>query len=300
MILRTSYIPVILSALSVFMFSLWADKVQAQADTSSFAYQKPLFDFDYQNPVFKLSEGQKSNKNMFLRYSGFTGYREGVMPIKRQYGFNMGTFYDEETGMVRQSIYNASIIEMLTFGFAVNGLPDPLPSSIIIEAKDPSVYMYRPVYGDKDQWMRKNGWCYELMMPMSAFRSAGGGEYVKQEIMRHFSLRWGEEKRKVKALLLVRTNNEEKFKTRGQGPVMSGEDGRFNNAGLEFLGIQIEKAGGMPPFVDETGYSGTVDMELGAISYNDLPALRKSLNYYGLDLKEEVRELKMYILKEIR
>jgi hypothetical protein len=52
-----------------------------------------------------------------------------------------------------------------------------------------------------------------------------------------------------------------------------------------------------PIVVDETGYSGPVDLTLHAPSTN-LPALQKELRKYGLDLVPAQRELLVFVLTD--
>lgn len=266
--------------------------LRAQTDTSKFVYRRPLFDFSYDKPVFKLDSQQQANTTRQLRFSAFTGYREGVEPVKREFGFNMSVLIDEKNGITKQDAYNASILELVTHGFAKR------QTTILLEVKDPSKYRYLPEYGNKQQWLRKNAWCYELVMPRSAF-SVKGIRTVEKDIADFFGIQWGYEMRKVKALVLVRTSTLDKIKSDGTGEQSDGKNGLFKNTGLDWLGVQMDIPG-LPPFVDQSGYTDPVDMNLGPIDYADVSAVRQALHRYDLDLKEEVRELKMFVIKEIR
>lgn len=112
---------------------------------------------DHQNLLFKLQGEQLSNKNGFLRYSALTGYREDVTPIKADFNSNFKTEFNVETGTQRIYMYNLSIQDMLTHGLRKS-------SSVLLEVNDPSKYRYDPAYGDEKEWLRKNGYCYELVI----------------------------------------------------------------------------------------------------------------------------------------
>lgn len=72
----------------------------------------------------------------------------------------------------------------------------------------------------------------------------------------------------------------------------------IRNQKLDLLVWQLNQQYGNPPVFDETGYSAMVDMDLQLNGWKDIPALRAQLNTYGLDLREEERELKVFVLTE--
>ncbi|MCC8425952.1 DUF3738 domain-containing protein [Mucilaginibacter sp. UR6-11] len=275
------------------MLSLIVFQAQAQKDTTGFVYRKPLFDFDYAKPVFKLDTQQEANIDRLLRFSVFTGYREGVEPVHREFGFNMATQENREQGTIRQSIYNASIVEMLTHGFET-----PMQSRILLEVKDPSAYRYLPAYGNKQAWLRKNAYCYELLVPRAAF-SVRKVKMIEDDVAQHFNISFGYETRKVKTLVLVRTSGLDKLKPSGSSEPVFGKSGVFRNVGLGYLTQAVEKTG-LTPVVDDTGYPGAVDIDLGSVDYSNTQLLRLALSKYDLDLKEDMRELKIFVIKELK
>jgi len=53
------------------------------------------------------------------------------------------------------------------------------------------------------------------------------------------------------------------------------------------------------PYVyDGTGYKGEGMMQLGVSDWTDIPAIRKAIQPYGLDLKEEEREVDKFVFTE--
>jgi len=55
------------------------------------------------------------------------------------------------------------------------------------------------------------------------------------------------------------------------------------------------------PFFDETNYQDNIDINLpwnGNIEIISIPALRKGLRRYGLDLVEEYKILKMLVISD--
>lgn len=266
---------------------------RAQTDTSQFVYHKPLFDFDYEKPVFKLDSQQLRNETRQLRFFLFTGYREGVAPYKGQMGFNVYSKINEQNGNIKLSTYNVSIVDMVTRGIAL-----VTPGMILLEVKDPSKYRYLPEYGDRVKWLRKNAWCYELLVPRAAF-SVMLTPAIDKQIAERFGISWGMERRKVKARVLVRTSAADLIKSDGLGVAAYGVNGIYKNTNLAQIGKYMD-AVKPQPFIDETHYEGKVDMDLGPVDYGDFNAVRAALNRYDLDLKEEIRDVKMMVIKEVR
>lgn len=265
----------------------------SQTDSSKFVYRKPLFDFDYEKPVFKLDSQQLANDTRQLRFSVFTGYREGVAPYKGSFNFNIYTKIDDQNGTIKQSAYNVSIADMCTHGIGFIK-----PGMILLEVKDPSKYRYLPEYGDKLKWLRKNAWCYELVVPRAAY-SVMQIQTIDKQISEYFGITWGLEPRKVKARVLVRTSTKDLIKSDGLGIAVYGANGVYKNTELGQIGKQMD-ALNPAPFVDETNYTGKIDMDLGPVDYADVNAVRAALKRYDLDLKEEIREVKMMVIKEVR
>ena len=261
--------------------------VSAQTDTL-FEYRRPLFDFDYEKPVFRLNEEQSSNKNGLLRFSVVTGYREGIKPVSGLSNFD--GFTDTISNTRRVYMYNLSIVDMITHGSVS-------PNHIILEVKDPSKYQYEMKFGSKDNWLKKNGHCFELMLPLgstSSFLSA-----MSNELSYWFGVKFGYENRMMKTLVLYRTSTIDKIKSFGVGIGEYNESGLFHNLPLDRLDEPIFNAG-LPLLIDETGYQNNVDLDLGINSWSDLPSLIAALKKYDLGLKEETREVKMFIIKEVK
>lgn len=75
---------------------------------------------------------------------------------------------------------------------------------------------------------------------------------------------------------------------------------RYCNAPFEYPVSTIRDAlKNLPtPFFDETGYKGRIDMSINT-RLTDLPALRKELARYGLELREAPRELEMLVISPV-
>ncbi|MGY0036938.1 hypothetical protein [Pedobacter sp. NJ-S-72] len=256
-------------------------------DTMSISYRNPLFDFNPRKPVFKFNPEQGRNTSRLLRFSVVTGYRQGVQSIRGL--MNFSNSIDTSNGTNRYYAYNLSLEDIFTHGFYK-------PNKVILEVKNPSHYLYDPSQGSKEEWMRKNAYCFEFLIPMGSIDSF---DIINKELSRVFGVEFGLKKRIVNALVLVRTSNSDKIKSLGKGERKYTNQGYINNFTLDRLGSILYDAG-FAPMVDETGYAGPVDLDLRIDSLTDLITLRKSLQHYDLDLKEEKREVEMFVITEIK
>lgn len=267
--------------------------VASAQDTIEPVQLVPLSQFNYEKPLFRFKDEQLSNKNRFLRYVALTGYREGVLPFKGQFNVNFMGYNDEVTGTRRICMYNLSVVDMLTHGLVK-------PNQIILEVNDPSDYRYDPekgmLYGSEIAWLRKNGYCFEMLLPLGALK---GIQTIDNELQRFFSLSTRWEEREVKTWVLVRTSAAEKFKSSGGEPVKDPAHGIYRNVNVGWVGVPLNESGPVP-FLDETGYKEPVDLDLGiSIDANtSISELRKALRKYDLDLKEEMRKKQMFVIKE--
>ncbi len=138
---------------------------------------------------------------------------------------------------------------------------------------------------------------YELIVPDDQAEHLY--TYMLQDLNRYAPFEIKIEKRPVKCLVLKRTTTQDRMATKG-GPSRSTfprSPSVLQNAPLKNMVNMLN--GNTPvdlPVIDETGYSGNVDLQVSAVTTTD--NLRKELKPYGLDLVEEIRPLEMMIITE--
>ena len=257
-----------------------------QTDGSSYGYVKPLFDFNPQQPLFAFNAEQRQNQSYYLRYWALTGYREGVASTSGPFGTSFSGINDTIAGTRRIYMYNLSIVEMLTHYIGNN-------DRVLLEVSDVSKYRYLPEYGPKELWLRKNGRCFEMMLPKGTIE---GMTTIDPFLSIALGISFSRERRRVKTLVLSRNGTGDDFKSEKKG--VPGEDrkGRFNQATFQNLGKLL--TGEVLPFIDETRYQGLVDLEMDIRDWKNLKAVNKELRRYALEVKEEMRELDMLVVTE--
>lgn len=248
--------------------------LQAQQD-SSFVYQKPLFDFDYTKPVLAIEK--EVNSNLFLRYAMVTGYREGVrannVPLAN---------YNKEQKTMQVYWNNLSAKDLLMSNYLV------IPGRVLFDVKDPSLYDYQPAYGDKTNWLRKNGYCFEYMLPAGANLSAVERQEFIEGIL-GLEGKW--EMRKVTCYVIIRTSTANNL-TPG-GKTVPGVIER-----LEYASMGGTTYACPLPILNESGYGDGVGLK-GEFLWKDIVTVRKMLQEEGLDIVEKVLETRMYVVKEM-
>jgi len=245
---------------------------------------KPLSRFDYTKPLFNLNAEQAYNTHRHLRFSVLTGYRESVEPVKMM----MAKSDDSEHGTSRIYMINLSIQDLLGMGIK------NLNNRVVLEVEDPSKFRYEFQFGSKIDWMRRNAWCFEYLFPTGSLRST---DVIKNELCAHFDLTFGYEDRQVDVLVLHRTSRIDKIKSREIGRQQYYLEGIVNNMSMNGL-IHLLDDMGFPPLIDETAYTGRVDLNLNVKPRDKIMNLRKALEKYDLDIKEEKRNIKMFVIKQ--
>jgi len=243
---------------------------------------KALTDFDYNKPLFELNDEQSKNTYRHLRFSLISGYREGVKPTT---GFgSFGNTLDTANGTARFYMINLSIQDLLTLGF---NIPN---NQFVLEVKDESKYRYTTNLGAKLDWMRKNTFCFEYLRPIGVYIDAAT---LKSEVARYFDVSVTKELRMTKVLVLKRTSLKDKIRSKGKTASME----IMNNVPLSDLS-KITDSLQLPKLFDETGYIGLVDLNLDVNSSRSLTSLTNALRAHDLDLKEEMREIEMFVIHE--
>lgn len=149
----------------------------------------------------------------------------------------------------------------------------------------------------------KTPWCYERILP-SAVSKQQARAWMQQDLARYFNLSASFQKQWVSCWVLVATPAAKALKTKGGRPASL----LANDSGLKHLRNQpiakLVKAlnhsvpGHPAPIVlNETGITYNIDITLKS-PLNDLPALKKELQPYGLDLLPAQREIEVFVLTE--
>lgn len=234
-------------------------------------------------------------------YTAIFGYREG-----RPQSLS-GSSYDSvkcirRTYIINFPIYNIFLKHLNIVREASGDTSVNLdPSRIILEVKDPEKYLVDENSSLKGIEKRRKTWiCYESFSHDTGKSIAEQSMDIINNLNNLLKLNVRFEKRKIKCLILTASSNINNFvsKSLEQELNFNSSIKTLKKVPISTLVWKLNQYYGNPPVIDETGYKGYLDLELKIDSWKDIPTVRHELNNYGLDLKEEVRELEVFVLTE--
>ena len=247
-------------------------------------------DIDRNKPLF-LSE--YFNDSMDLRtYSiFFKGYYPGLKSGGNFKKNKQGKIYRRQmTNLPIMDIYYPIVYQL----FEDNGEQFNM-SRAIIEVKDPLLLNW--ISKPDSTFELTNLYSYELIIEKD--KTDNLFNYMLENLNRYSDYIGAIEKRITSCLVLVRTSTKDKIKSKGGKPecTFPASPSILTNHKLSVMINMLSE--GTPikmPIVDETGYTGNVDIEISEVK--DLASFKKELNKYDLDLKPGKRSLNMFVLKD--
>jgi thiol-disulfide isomerase/thioredoxin len=259
-----------------------------------------VFEFDYEKPFLNFSNSDLVQPE-FMYSSAFTSYMDGVDGTDK-------LLVDSLKNIVTRNHFNHSLLQLCDGSLNGSGTGYINPKHLILEVNDVTRYIRDENNQYYAEWAKKNTYSYSITLPLG-LSNEETREIIKTDLahwLRVLGISVRKEKRMIKCLSLVRINKDDGLlKSKGgeyeYGLNETGSLKKLNNAGFANFVWQLNQETHDIPWVfDETGIPGDfkVDMTLRINSFKDIPALRKQLQRYGLDLLEVKREMEMYIIKE--
>lgn len=262
-------------------------------------------------------DGKKLNFSVKNDLAGYNMAKEGWMkPVRKELpephyytsfmpyysGIGNGVYItkDSANNIFRKTYRNLSVVDFYRIAYdEKNKL-----MRVLIES-DKKDEFKRPTEDDlRDAWHSKHFFSYEIRVPVKDEEQINN--YLKTDINRFFGSHYGIEgnweKRTVKTFVLVKSKNDLLKTAKGKQSQTNDESGYhwinypFNQI-VNILYDYIEDFDSGIAFIDETFYTGNVDMHLTG-DLKNISNLRKQLQLYGLDLKESNRELDVLIIKD--
>lgn len=182
-------------------------------------------------------------------------------------------------------------------------------NSNTIALEVPNAFPYQWPKDDSllDKWIAQ--YCYNYVLQVPAEKSGELFSIMQTELCSYFNLDAAVEKRKVKCLILSKSGKEDKLATKG---LKSGTNlwtrnkdsmryiynRPFSNLTTKIKNM-ISGKSLHAPFIDATGYSGNIDIEITAeaFDYADISLLQKELSRYGLELCEREWETDVLVIR---
>ncbi len=174
-------------------------------------------------------------------------------------------------------------------------------NKILLEVKNPGRFIMPTA---SFQSWKEGLFSYEISAPPSTSENQIRS-ILWQDLDRYLSLHSRFEMRTIECWAIVRTGKT-KFISKG-GPSLAQWYSKEYPCNilqnlplsrlLDVLNLQLMGEPLKPVIVDETGYTGPVDLTFSC-PLDDLPALKKELHQYGLDLIHTQKKLRVFIISE--
>ncbi len=232
-------------------------------------------------------------------------YKNGNRPLyystfgKSIAGLPGSVMIQKDTNRVRILCTNMSIIDL--YQTALPGLNN----RIILHVQDFSRYIWNKTI-PFDQWEKNNCFCYEVCLPPST-SDEKWHQYMMEDLNRYLGINGQMKNCEVHCWALIRTNDRKSISTKGGKP----ESDLLNESKiikvfrnqpvsklLSILNHQVPAYPLVPIIVDETHYSGNIDLILKVEDVHNIPRMQQALGHYGLNLIPVKRELEMLVLTE--
>lgn len=247
-------------------------------------------DINTDSPLF-LSDHFDENLKLKVYSIFLKGFYPGLPAGNTFRKTKNGKIYGRQMTNTRlMQIYNALSYHL----FELNG--EQFNSKrMIIDVKEPALLGLIKKADGKSE--RNNLYSYELIVPQE--KSDSLYYFMLADLNRYSDYTATIENRMVDCLVLVRTSNKDKIKSNGESPNFrySTVHSILINRPLSYL-LNLINSDTLSklPIIDETDYTGNVDIEISGIK--DIEGLKKELNRYDLDLIPAKRSLNMFVLKD--
>ncbi|WP_316748653.1 TlpA disulfide reductase family protein [Pedobacter gandavensis] len=252
-----------------------------------------LAPYDYKKPLME----SKITKQEPTSYSAIFGYIEGISP-------KLTLFRDSIRGSFRTIAINSSIVR--TYLHSWNKVDSslkvrPYLSSICLEVQNPEKYEFTPKLGYWKSWLRENAISYESLVPDTGQNIPSIYRNVISDLDRLLNIHGRWEKRKTKCLILTKMSNNDLIRSKGGDKSygdLNGQVWEFRNVSIESLTDLLNQQLGNPPTFNSTNYQYPIDLDLNIEDWTELTRVKEALNKFGLDLIEEIREIKMFVISD--
>ncbi|MES2458359.1 MAG: hypothetical protein V4594_22565 [Bacteroidota bacterium] len=221
-----------------------------------------------------------------LHISMISGYRESVKSTNAGFGMAIDVVRDNATGNCKFFAYNVSLQDLIT-----NGAPN---RDVILQVKDASKYRYEKRYGDYVEWMKKNAWCYEFIMPCEAFSNL---DLFVKDISNKFGVHLSISKSPVSRLILTVANDNAALKENSKK--LHSDSEKTTNMTLAALAEKLA-LNKMPQIINETGYQDSATFDFNLKNWKNLNEIIEALKLHGIVAREESAGLaEIFTIKEI-
>jgi hypothetical protein len=257
--------------------------------------------FDPRKPY--LVTGNVREDTIFLFRSLLSKWRPGIPMQQSDYFWSISPPYH----LFQLSCVSLSNLYDCAYGDTIWNIPysgnSMMPNSYgkywlnpLLELPDSSNFEY-------DLKTGRGLYCYSLSVPLSKAKTLIMREIMKNDLRNYFGYDVSVELRQMPYWKLI-ASEDAKINLRTKGIAISADSDADGYSRFEIINGPVYKLiqvlwgnhQSEPPFIDETGIKGNIDIRLDA-DLSDLNDIKKSLQQYGLDLEKSVKEMKVIIIR---
>jgi thiol-disulfide isomerase/thioredoxin len=260
----------------------------------NFIQKNELLDFNPSVPLWREGNGRQIDK--FIYHSLLMKYDKSFG------GSRIGPLFDSATAKtIGVRAINISIAGLFQYA-CIKWDNRELQSlkRIIYELPDKGRLIIPKDLAEYDKWCVENLYSYELKVPIS--KSETFFDFMKRNLQDYFGISGAIEQRKVKCLLLQKTDSSSTFQSKGGKPLLElAYDKRklvLRNQRMQSFINYLEMTDTLSsyPIINNTGYNGYIDITINCL-LSDRSALNAELRKYSLELIESEQEIDMLVLK---
>ncbi len=254
----------------------------------------PDYPYDRYTPLFnpRPTAGPQGPMIMHTVFTPYkpglgSGYHQTLVGVRDTLPYRRITF---------RNLYMVRMYQLVADDFQPLGW-----NRTILKVKEPDKLIRWARGQEYTDWLSEHGYCYELILPNHMASQATS--IVRQQLDAYFTdYRVALEDSTHDCLVLHRTSDRELFRSKGGTPALE----------LGFTGFTISnRPGGLrlfanalglkhlahldTPIVDETAYSGAVDLAIDA-PLDDVEAINRELARYDLALTVQPRTIKVLMV----
>jgi len=234
--------------------------------------------FDYKQTLFSINENNIPEFSLPSRefYTAFTNYMPGIQKYN-------DISEDSARHVLHVSFINRSIIELYLLLYQHFHLP---LSQVSAGVKAWNRLVYNPADGYYDDWMDKNFYCMDALIPEGTPWPLLQKKLVS-DCNFFLGLQGKMEKRLVDCLVLKNKNAS-----------INKKAGKGNGLRVGMITYLLNNVLGNVPVIDETTGTTYLTIPIPEQKVKEGPYLSKALAQYGLELVPEKRELEFLVITE--
>lgn len=248
--------------------------------------KKDVPEFDRSRPL--LMEGNGADHNKALWQQVFTGYMPGLPAVS-------GVVTDSLSQRRRLYLINLPILQLYE---RVAGAA--FRNYLLNELQDSSLYML-PKEGRMD-WLAQHAYCYELQAPLATHTQQLNDAAI-EDLNRYLGLYGRSEKRKMPCVILYKDSSVMLNGSSGLTNIPTRKKGATHYLGkqsltsiLYLLNRPLQRGIHPTLFIDESGYTDVVALELPAAALYDVQQLERALAPYGIRIHQTEREVEVFVV----